>query len=148
MKTLLFKTNDSKSVEALAQYLEYLNAMNKGEVKEYIIEIKKNRPIRSVSANRYYRAILLCIAGASGNTDDELHEYYKKKFNGKFVIDEQIGQTTSNMDTAEFSVYVKKVKDHGEKQFNFRIPDPKDRHYAVWEQISKDKYNAMFSAID
>lgn len=148
MKTLVFTTNDEKSVKALSEYLNYLNTdKHKDKQVEYIIDIKKNKPIRSISANRYYRAILLEIASASGYTDDEIHEFYKRKFHGKYVLDEVIGQSTSNMDTAEFSNYVKKVKQHGEEFFGVIIKDPKDKDYLLWEQLSKNKYDQMFNAI-
>lgn len=148
MKNLIFLTNDDKSLKQLAEYLDYLNKdKHKDKQVEYIIEIKKNRPVRSISANRYYRAVLLEIASAAGYTDDELHEFYKRKFHGKYVLDEVIGQSTGDMDTAEFSAYVKKVKQHGEEFFGVIIKDPKDKDYLLWEQLSKNKYDQMFNSI-
>jgi hypothetical protein len=146
MITILFKTNNSDDVHKLSAILDKMNDDHKGKEVEHIIEIKQNRPIRSVKANRYYRIVLQAIATASGDTDDALHEYYKKRFNGKQVIDEGVGQSTSDMDSAEFSNYVNRVKKHGEDFFNVTFVEPADKNYSIWEQITKNKYNEMFSA--
>lgn len=147
MKTILFKTNNDNSVKELANYLDYLNAKHKDKEVEYIFEIKLNKPVRSVSQNRYYRAILKEIASTAGYSDDQLHEFYKKKFNGKYVLDELIGESTSNLDVIEFGNYIKKVKQHGEDFFGVTIKDPKDKDYAIWEQLSQNKYDQMINAI-
>lgn len=147
MKIILFNTNDNDSVKRLAAYLEYLNEQNKDKNREYIIEIKLNKPVRSVSQNRYYRAILKCIAPYAGYTEDQLHEFYKKKFNGKYVLDEIVGESTSKLHVNEMTIYIKKVKEHGESFFGAVIKDPKDKDYAVWEQVHQGKYDQMFNAI-
>ena len=129
-------------------YLAYLNDLNKGKQISYLIDIKKNRPVRSTSANAYYRVILQHICAITGDTSDELHEFYKKKFNGKEVHDEVIGCTTTDMDSAEFTAYVNKVKEHAKSFFQIPfIPDPRDQSYAAWEQITKERYNLMFRSI-
>lgn len=146
-RTLLLRTNDQRSLENLSTYIEYLNDQHKGKQVEYIVEIKKNRPIRSVSANRFYWAILKDIASHTGYREDEMHEFFKKKFNSKTVLNELIGESTSNLDSKEFSTYCKQVKDYAKEMFDLIIPDPSDRHYAVWEQITHEKYNAMYNSI-
>jgi len=146
-KTILYRTNDDKSVEALSQYLSFLNEKDKVKSREYILEIKLNRPIRSVSQNRRYRALLKCIAIPSGYTEDQLHEFFKKKLNGIYVLDELIGQTTSNMNVDEFNVYMKKVEEYGKEFFGAVFIDPKESAYAVWEQITNERYDAMFQSI-
>jgi hypothetical protein len=146
-KTFLYKTNDPKSRELLNDYLNLLDDSDKDKQIEQVIEIKKNRPVRSTSANSYYWVILQHIASIAGHTKDELHEFYKMKFNGKDVLGVHIGQTTSDLDTAEFSVYLKQVKEHAKEYFEIKyIPEPEDRTYRVWEQMTKDRYDAMFNA--
>lgn len=144
---MLFYTNQNQSVEKLSQVLEDLNDREKDKVVAYTIEIKKNKPIRSVKANRYYWAILKRIGAAAGYSEDELHEFYKKKFNHKYILDEVVGLTTSDMDQKEFSDYVKKVKDHARNFFEgVIIPEPEDEKYAAWEMMTKNNYDQMFSA--
>lgn len=145
---MLFNTNEDRSIEKLSAYLEDLNDQNKGKVVCYTIEIKKNKPIRSVKANRYYWAILKRIGSTAGYSEDELHEFYKKKFNHRFILDECVGLTTSDMDQKDFSDYLKKVKDHARKFFdNVHIPEPEDEKYAAWEMMTKNNYDQMFSSI-
>ena len=147
MKTILFKTNNKQSADYLADYIGYLNEVHKGKEVAHSIEIKKHRPVRSVSANSYYWIVLQAIAAVSGDTENDLHEIYKIKFNGKDVRGIRIGQSTADLDTADFSVYVKKVKEHGEAFFGVKILEPTDKYYSIWEQTTKERYNAMFSAI-
>jgi hypothetical protein len=113
---------------------------------EYRYEIKKNKPVRSISHNRYYRIVLQCIAGYSGHTEDHLHEYYKKRFNSFELLGEVIGESTSNLDSTEFNLYIKKVKEHAIEFFGCRFLEPQDKDYAMWEQMTKQSYNAMFLA--
>lgn len=144
---MLFNTNEDESVRKLSAYLEDLNDQNKDKLVCYTIEIKKNRPIRSVKANRYYRAVLQCISSFAGYDEDDLHEMYKKKFNGKWVLDELIGHTTTDMDSKDFSTFVKKVKDHGRAFFGAHIAEPEDEKYAAWEMMTKNNYDQMFASI-
>ena len=146
-KTLLHKTNNPKSQDVLKNYLDFLDDLNKGKEVEYVIEIKKNRPIRSISQNRYYRAILKAISAHCGYDENDLHEYYKLEFNGKEVCGKMIGESTSNLDSSEFTIYLNKVKNHGKNFFGAYIPEIADRTYGVWEQVTKEKYDLMFSSL-
>ena len=145
--TLLWRTNDSKSSQTLYDHLNYLKDKSQGKQKEYVVTIKANKAIRSVSANARYWMILKSIAVESGHTEDELHEYYKKRFNGKEIAGETVGMTTTEMNEEEFSVYMKKVETHGKEFFGAYISQPQDRSYSVWEKITKEKYDAMYNAI-
>lgn len=147
MKTFLFKTNDQISLDRLNDTLSFINDKHKGKQVDYVIQLKKHRPVRSVSANGRYWMTLQSIAVESGHTTEELHEYYKKKFNGKEIEGEVVGMSTTELDSAEFSVYCKKVEEHGHSFFDAYIARPEDRHYNVWEQQTKDRYNAMFESI-
>lgn len=147
MKTILWTTNDNDSIRRLSNHLEYLSEeQHKGQYVEFVIEIKRNRPVRSVKANRYYWAVLKHISTYSGHDEDEMHEYYKKKFNPVEVMGETIGGSTKDLDVAEFKIYVEKVKKHAKDTFEANIPEPQDKHYLVWEKVTKDNYDAMFLA--
>lgn len=147
MKTILFTTNDQRSQENIENTISFLNDRHKGKQVDYIFQYKQNKPVRSVSQNSYYWVILQAIAATSGHTTDELHSYYAKKFNGKEIEGEVVGMTTTGLDTAEFSIYCKQVEEHGKSFFNAYISKPEDKHYAIWEQQTKDRYEAMFESI-
>lgn len=148
MKNLIYVTNDDRSLKQLAEYLDYLNKdKHKEKQVEYVIEIKKNRPVRSDSQNKRYWAILQIIAKETGYSTDELHEVFKRRFNGKWVLDEMIGQSTSGLDSKEFSIYCKKVEVYADETFGIKIPHPEDKFYNSWLQMAKDNYDSMISSI-
>jgi hypothetical protein len=140
LKTGLY---DNRSEESKKKLYAVLKDLQPGE---YIYEIKKNSPIRSNQHNRYYRVVLKAVAAYSGHTEDQLHEYYKKRYNGIEILGETIGDSTSNLDSAEFSIYIKKVKEHAKEFFACKFAEPQDKDYSLWEQMTKNAYNAMFQA--
>lgn len=149
MRQLLFITNDDESVRKLSQRIEELNSLHKDKQVEYLISFDRNRNIRSNNQNRYYRAILkhIASAGECGYAEDELHEMYKQKFNSRYIIDEQVGQSTGKLTTEEFTIYVNKVKKHAEDFYHVTFPDPKDKVYQQWEEQTNKNYDRMFSQL-
>ena len=116
----LYTAGDANSHKALGKKI--------GELKpgEYVVEVKRNRPIRSLSHNRYYFAILKVIASETGNDVDRLHEIAKKKFNGEMVLlpksgAEMVGKSTGDLDSKEFSAYINRVKLWALDEFNVTI---------------------------
>lgn len=145
--TFLFHTNDDESVVKLSQKLSDLNDRNKEKRVGYLVTIKKNKPVRGHDANAYYWVCLQQIAVLSGHTTEELHELYKLKFNNKYVIDEYVPQTTTDLDTREFSIYVNKVKEHARSFYAVDFREPQDEKYLEWMSQTKEQYDAMFAAI-
>lgn len=143
MKILIYTAGDEASHKALGQELQKIPP------GEYCIEVKKNRPIRSMKANKYYFAILKIIGINTGHTHEELHEIMKLKFNSEIVHfpksgSQIIGKTTSDMDTAEFAAYLNRVKKFAIEEFNLVIPEPRDLDYVRWMEI-ENSYNRTFS---
>lgn len=136
-KIFLYKTKDEKKHKELGAFLW---ALDPGE---YVIEIKKNRNIRSISANKYYHAILNIIAIETGHSHDELHEALKLKFNCEIIHfpkggSQMIGKTTSDLDTKEFASYINRVKHWALDEFQIVIPEAKDMDYAKWMEIENN----------
>lgn len=147
-KTILYRTNDPKSNDVMRSYFAYLHDKDKGKQVEYLVTVKKNRPVRSISANSYMWIVLQAIANHTGDTADDLHEFFKKKFNPKEVRGEVIGQSTKTLDTAEFAVYLKKIKEFAKTILKVGyIPEPEDRSYNAWSQQVKETYDIMFQSI-
>jgi hypothetical protein len=143
MKVFLYTAGDPNSHKELGRKLQELESG-----KEYIIEVKKNRAIRSLSQNKYYWVILQIIAISTGEYDkDTLHDTCKKKFNGHWVHfpsgDEYLGKSTSDLDSAEFTAYLNRVKQWALEEFNIIIPEPKDIDYKRWMEI-ENSYDEHF----
>lgn len=135
MRTFIIKSGDEKTYKPLGVYLRELKPGG-----NYIIEVKKNRAIRSMSQNKYYHAILNIIGISTGHTHEELHEAMKMKFNCKMIFfpkggNQVVPQSTSNLDTAEFTAYINRVKRWCIDEFNIIIPEAKDIDYARWLEL-------------
>ncbi len=133
-KILLYKAGDAQSHKNLGKELQGLKE------GEYIVKITRNRPIRSLSANKYYHAILNIIGIETGHTHEELHEALKQKFNAKILYfpkggSQIIGGSTSNLDTKEFAAYVNQVKNWALNEFGIVIPEARDLDYQKWIEI-------------
>lgn len=144
---------DNRSDEGKHKLWNSLKALPEGE---YIVEIKKNRPVRSLNANKYYHAVLniICTQSGQGTGDkkfdhDQLHEILKKKFNGEVINfpkggSEIVGKSTSDLDTKEFAVYMNRVKNWAREEFDIIIPEHGDVDHIKWMEYEND-YNRTFS---
>lgn len=147
MKTLSLTTNDIKSREGIRDYIDFLNNYHKGKNIDYLITFKKNKPVRSHSANSYYWVVLQCIGVQVGETKEVLHEFFKLEFNSGHVFGKTIGLSTTDLDSTEFSIYLKKVKQYAIDVNGVYISDPADRFYNIWEAQTRERYDAMFVSI-
>lgn len=121
-KILLYRAKDAQSHKEIGKALSELPEA------EYVIEIKKKRQIRSLSANRYYHFILNVISVHTGHTHEELHEAMKLKFNGTMIHfpkggSQMIGGSTANLETDQFTAYVNRVKQWALDEFAINLPE-------------------------
>lgn len=135
MRTFIITSGDESTFKELGKYLRELKPGS-----NYIIEVKKNRAIRSLSQNKYYHAILNIIAIDTGHTHEELHEAMKMKFNCSVIFfpkggSQIISKTTSNLDSLEFTTYINQVKNWALNEFGIVIPEAKDIDYQRWLEI-------------
>lgn len=146
MKNFTYQPVNEDELRIIGRYLRALPPIKQGN---YLIEIKKNYPARSLSHLRYYRACLKIVAVATGNYDeDQLHEFCKRKFNGKLEFlpggeAMMIGKSTSNMQSEEFSRFVGLCKAWFRDEFGVIIPEKKDLDYQKWLDI-ENSYNNAF----
>lgn len=149
MRLFLYEAKNEKHHKELGAYLRSLEKGN------YVVTVKHNRPIRSLSANKYYHFILneICIHSGQGTGDQnfdhaELHEILKKKFNSRIVKlksgSEIVGQSTSDLDSKEFTDYVNKVTMWAKDEFGIIIPEAKDVDYLRWME-NENRYTQTFS---
>lgn len=142
MKTVILKTDDEDSKRKLYNVLKELKPGS------YVVEIKKNRNVRSLSANRYYHAILNIACMELDITHENMHEAMKYKFNSTVVFfpkggSQCIGNTTSDLDTKEFTAFVNRVKQYLQDDLGIIIPEAKDIDYGRWIEI-QNSYDDNF----
>lgn len=134
MRVFFYKPNDPDSHKELGKKLQELRKVREGKHGDerpinYRVEVYEVRPVRSIKSNAYYHVILNIIAIDTGHTHEQLHEICKNKFNadvihlpkGGMVM---VGKTTTNLDSAEFTAYVNRVKQWAQDEFGIIIPDP------------------------
>ena len=106
---------------------------------DYVITITPNRKTRSNQQNAYlwgivYPAVLFGLQDAGWEIIDEeqVHEYCKQAFAAREVINKDTGEvislpnSTARMQTAEFNVYVDKIKAFALEYLNITIPEPNE----------------------
>lgn len=143
MKTFIYKRGDAESHKEFGRILQNLKD------GEYVVSVKKNRAIRSLSANKYYHAILNIACMELDITHENMHEAMKYKFNSKVIFfpaggSQCIGNTTADLDTKEFAGFVNRVKQYLTDDLGIVIPELKDIDYARWIAIDNaydDNFN-------
>jgi len=129
-----YKANDSPP--KMDFLLERLQSLPSGD---YSITIAPNRKTRSTQQNAYlwgvvYPAVLFGLQDAGWEIIDEeqVHEYCKQAFATREVINKDTGEvlslpsSTARMQTAEFNVYVDKIKAFALEYLNVTIPEPNE----------------------
>lgn len=106
---------------------------------DYIFTVTPNRKTRSNQQNAYlwgvvYPAVLFGLqdAGWEITHEEQVHEYCKQAFAAREVINKDTGEvlslpsSTARMQTAEFNVYVDKIKAFALEYLNITIPEPNE----------------------
>ena len=136
MKRIYFyKTNPFNE----GSFLLLDETINNLPIGDYVITITPNRKTRSNQQNAYlwgivYPAVLFGLQDAGWEIIDEeqVHEYCKQAFAAREVINKDTGEvlslpnSTARMQTAEFNVYVDKIKAFALEYLNITIPEPNE----------------------
>jgi len=96
------------------------------------VTFRRITPQRSSNQNRWYRGCILpMVAEFIGESEDATHEALLDKFSAyraKGARDKRFGlkvkKRTRDMDTAQFTEYVEKVRDWAAQFLGLNIPDP------------------------
>jgi hypothetical protein len=142
MKLIPYTAGNAKSHQQVGKELQLLKA------GEYIIEVKKNRPVRSLSQNKYYWALIEIVASSTGHTKREI-EYAFKMERCVEVIElpggrtKEIPKDTKDMDTTEFASVLNNLQQWIRETFpELIIPRKEDLNYMQYMKISRDYNNA------
>lgn len=136
MKRIYFCKTDPptrNSFQLLGETIENL------PIGDYVITITPNRKTRSNQQNAYlwgivYPAVLFGLqdVGWEITNEEQVHEYCKQAFAAREVINKDTGEvlslpnSTARMQTAEFNVYVDKIKAFAFEYLNITIPEPNE----------------------
>jgi hypothetical protein len=122
--------------------VEYVNRLP--ETKQYIIEIKVKREIRTIPQNRLYWLWLTCLMDETGEHKDNLHEYFKQYYLGTeeyFVFDKYrifVPTSTTTLDTLQFTNYLNRIEQFAATELGIVLPRPEDRVWAEFYEKYKD----------
>ncbi len=104
----------------------------KGKVHHVKITCKRGK--RSIDQNSYYWLILNALEQETGNSKEDLHDYFRTEYLGIELCNvlgrdyERIRSTTV-LDTAQFTQYIEKISVFASSELGFAIPDPKDLEF-------------------
>ena len=118
------------AIDTPSKWSKYLEGFDEGTKLVMVIDREKNR--RSISQNSYYWLYLGVIENETGNTADDLHEYFKRKFlrpQEKTIMGEQIKLPSSTTDLAkhDFGEYLDKIS----AMTGVPLPDPELAGYTT-----------------
>lgn len=117
-------------IQNSAYYQQHLNKFFLGD--KVVITIEKKRAHRSIEQNSFYwGAILPTISESTGHTEEDLHEFFKRKFlppRYLEVLNEKIKipGSTAKLNKPEFCEYLMKI----EQLTGIPLPNPADAGYA------------------
>lgn len=106
----------------------YVGTLEAQKVEVIVKKVKKNRSLKS---NNYYWTFISLIEAETGNSKEDLHNYFKNKYlshrtgylNGKEIM---LPPTTTNLTTVEMSEYIQKIS----LECGITAPDP-EMYYSV-----------------
>lgn len=137
---MLLKILKPPDREKVKQYIDKLP-----ENKQFTVEIKQKRSIRSIQQNRLYWLWIACICDETGGDKDSVHDELgemflpKKQFKAITQIVEKPVSTTT-LDTLEFTRYLGHVQIFASSELGIILPNPEDLY---WEEFAA-KYQDYF----
>lgn len=110
---------------------------------EYTVKIVRKTKPRTISQNALMWLWYTCMEDSTGQPKEDFHEYYKQKFLGRDIY---IGQTpsrvygsTTDLNTAQFTNYLEKVKADAATEFGIILPLPEDKYYSEFVAEYKNR---------
>lgn len=144
MKTFLYKSKDSQSHKELGRKL---NDLPEGE---YIIEVKKNRPVRSLQANKFFWAVIRIYAIHTGHLEQEINVMFRMDRHSKIIVnskgeEKRVPLETKTLDTKEMGAVINNLLQWGRENFpEVIIPRQEDATYIQLMNI-QNEYSKTFS---
>ena len=126
---------DSQGRLQILDLADFRAAMTRfGAGTQVVVRVDEYRSRRSSQANRYYWLVIGLISDHTGYEKDELHEYFKQRFNPITVAlgkePEVIGGSTRKLTTDQFYEYVERIRRFALTELGVTTPDPDRREAA------------------
>lgn len=145
MKHFLYTAKDAASHAEVGRKLRDLPE------GEYVISVKKNKPIRSLGDNAYYHMIFNIYATHTGHYLDELKKEFYDKIGYFTLFTDSRGKVTkrykssADEDTAGMQALKNQQAQWLRDEFpEVIVPRKEDSTYLTWLQVEND-YNKTFS---
>lgn len=108
-RTIIKVINHQYSLERLKQLLDNLLDGN------YTVMVEKQKNKRTTQQNRYLWLYYNIISDDTGETSEEMHELFKRKFlpavsKTMFNIDYKVPNSTTGLSKGEFSQYIESIE--------------------------------------
>jgi hypothetical protein len=128
---MIFKISNQAYKEVVKSYIDRLNIEKE---KIYIVNIGLHRTTRTLDQNSLYWLWIKCIEGETGQNRTELHEFFKGYFLGEKKIrvsgkEITTTNTTTDLDTKQFTDYMEKVKVFAAAELEIILPLPEDQYF-------------------
>jgi len=135
---MLLKILKETDKEKVKQYIDKLP-----EGKQYIVEIKQKRSIRSIQQNRLYWLWIACICDETGGDKDSVHselgEMFLPKEQRKGIIEiREIPVSTSSLNTLQFTNYLESINVFASSELGIVLPNPDDLYWDEFYSKYKD----------
>jgi hypothetical protein len=116
-------------LERVISYLSKIDLLKQWSVSVSLIKSK-----RSIDQNSLYWLWLAAIESETGNSKEDLHEYFKDKYLGykvNNVFDSEVKTriSTTKINTKEFTDYLEKIHLFVLEEIGVNLPYPDDRFF-------------------
>lgn len=140
---LFLNKNPSDKAQTIAKIYKILDEMSPAE-NGYVVTIKKNLPLRSISQNKFYWAVVSLYANNCGYHREEIDSMFRmarwyewREYpSGKA---EKIPKRSSDKDTGEFTTMCNLFLDWAKEEFpEVTVPRKEDLTYIQWMNIENE----------
>lgn len=108
----------------------------------YIISVKRASERRTIAQNDLMWSWFSCIENETGTAKNDVYMYYCKKFLCKVISVgermEKICQTSSMLNTAQMTDFLKKIQADAAAELGITLPIPEDRYFDDFYNKYKD----------
>lgn len=144
MNTIEFRKEKGETldVSALLKWVErHIGWLGNGL---YELKIARKQKKRSLSQNRLMWMWFACIGQDTGQSVDDIHDYYAYKFLPRYITELETGAQvrvpghTSTLTTEAFTDFLNQVQADAATELNITLPTPDDLAWAEFEEQFKE----------
>lgn len=106
---------------------------------KYKVSIQRDVQKRTVNQNALMWMWFTCLEKETGQSKDDFHEYYCRKFLKKLspIDGQMVVGGTSKLDTVAFTDFLNKVQSDASIEFGVTLPTPDDLYWEEFENYYK-----------